>query len=216
MRSPEVSPSSLDAVIAPVICWQKRGTEKIWRLGKTSPPSWRCGRVVIAFCNSWQEQSCVSDTGAHAANGGSNPPISTIGVTSCLAAARSVSLRKWSFLCAVRKRRDEVIYILAGTGFVMMNGCDRRTGAGLKSSVVGLGAGVCGETPRRKSQIWTRRGGGCPWTRPPCRSVSVAPVPRQLCLHKICSVSVQRSAHQPSKLGVAVQIRYAAPCPPDG
>lgn len=36
MRSPEVSPSSLDVVIAPVICWQKRGTEKIWRLGKTS------------------------------------------------------------------------------------------------------------------------------------------------------------------------------------
>ena len=106
--------------------------------------------------------------------------------------------------------------LLAGTGFVKMNGCDRRTGAGLKSSVVGPGAGVCGETPRRKSQIWTRRGGGCPWTRPPCRSVSVAPAPRQLCPHKICSVSVQRSAHQPSKLGVAVQIRYAAPCPPDG
>lgn len=38
MRSPEVSPSSLDVVIAPVICWQKRGTEKIWRLGKTSTP----------------------------------------------------------------------------------------------------------------------------------------------------------------------------------
>ena len=48
MRSPEVSPSSLDVVIAPVICWQKRGAEKIWRLGKTSAPSWRCGRVVIA------------------------------------------------------------------------------------------------------------------------------------------------------------------------
>nr|DAL42473.1 MAG TPA_asm: hypothetical protein [Caudoviricetes sp.] len=52
-------------------------------------------------------------------------------MTSCLAAARSVSLRKWSFLCAVRKRQDEVIYVLAGTGFVKMNGCDRRTGAGL-------------------------------------------------------------------------------------
>lgn len=36
MRGPEVSPSSLDVVIAPVICWQKRGTEKIWQLGKTS------------------------------------------------------------------------------------------------------------------------------------------------------------------------------------
>ena len=39
-------------------------------------------------------------------------------------------------LCAVRKRQDEEIYVLAGTGFVKMNGCDRRTGAGLKSSVV--------------------------------------------------------------------------------
>lgn len=141
MRSPEVSPSSLDVVIAPVICWQKRGTEKIWQLGKTStpphadvaqsvehrarryvvgssptvcarssapakyklerasgdraqegsrnvylsgltassrhaavtagkdrhPPSWRCGRVVIAFCNSRQEQPWVSGTGAHGA-----------------------------------------------------------------------------------------------------------------------------------------------------
>ena len=67
---------------------------------------------------------------------GSSPTVCTIGVTSCLAAARSVSLRKWSFLCAVRKRQDEVIYVLAGTGFVKMNGCDRRTGAGLKSSVV--------------------------------------------------------------------------------
>ena len=54
-----------------------------------------------------------------------------------------------AFLCAVRKRQDEVIYVLAGTGFVKMNGCDRRTGAGLKSSVVGSGAGVCGENPRR-------------------------------------------------------------------
>lgn len=80
---------------------------------------------------------------------GSSPTVCTIGVTSCLAAARSVSLRKWSFLCAVRKRQDEVIYVLAGTGFVKMNGCDRRTGAGLKSSVVGSGAGVCGENPRR-------------------------------------------------------------------
>lgn len=80
---------------------------------------------------------------------GSSPTVCTIGVTSCLAAARSVSLRKWSFLCAVRKRQDEEIYVLAGTGFVKMNGCDRRTGAGLKSSVVGSGAGVCGENPRR-------------------------------------------------------------------
>lgn len=184
MRSPEVSPSSLDVVIAPVICWQKRGTEKIWQLGKTStplnadvaqsvehaafpalipgvgssptvctrssapakyklerasgdraqegsrnvylsgltassrhaavtagkdrfPPHGDVAESVIAFCNSRQEQPCVSDTGAHTAHGGSNPPISTIGVTSCLAAARSVSLRKWSFLCAVRKRQDE-------------------------------------------------------------------------------------------------------------
>lgn len=55
---------------------------------------------------------------------GSNPTVCTIGVTSCLAAARSVSLRKWSFLCAVRKRQDEGIYLLAGTGLVKMNGCD--------------------------------------------------------------------------------------------
>lgn len=139
MRSPEVSPSSLDVVIAPVICWQKRGTEKIWRLGKTSTPL----------------NADVAQSVEHAAFPalipvvGSNPTVCTIGVTSYLAAARSVSLRKWSFLCAVRKRQDEVIYVLAGTGFVKMNGCDRRTGAGLKSSVVGSGAGVCGENPRR-------------------------------------------------------------------
>lgn len=77
------------------------------------------------------------------------PTVRAIGVTSCLAAARSVSLRKWSFLCAVRKRQDEVIYVLAGTGFVKMNGCDRRTGAGLKSSVVGLGTTVFERNPRR-------------------------------------------------------------------
>lgn len=46
MRSPEVSPSSLDVVIAPVICWQKRGTEKIWRLGKTSTPP-QCRRSSV-------------------------------------------------------------------------------------------------------------------------------------------------------------------------
>lgn len=46
MRSPEVSPSSLDAVIAPVICWQKRGTEKIWRLGKTSTPPHQGGGIA--------------------------------------------------------------------------------------------------------------------------------------------------------------------------
>lgn len=77
------------------------------------------------------------------------PTVRAIGVTSCLAAARSVRLRKWSFLCAVRKRRDEVIYLLAGTGFVKMNGCDRRTGAGLKSSVAGLGTTVLERNPRR-------------------------------------------------------------------
>lgn len=92
-------------------------------------------------------QSAEHRAGRYAA--GSNPAVCTIGVTSCLAAARSVSLRKWSFLRAVRKRWDDVIYLLAGTGFVKMNGCDRRTGAGLKSSVVGLGDGVCGENPRR-------------------------------------------------------------------
>ena len=104
---------------------------------------------------------------------GSSPTVCTIGVTSCLAAARSVSLRKWSFLCAVRKRQDDGIYLLAGTGLVKMNGCDRRTGAGLQSSVVGSGAGVCGENPRRNRQIWTRRGSGCLRARPLCRSVAI-------------------------------------------
>lgn len=33
--------------------------------------------------------------------------------------------------------------------FVKMNGCDRRTGAGLKSSVVGLGTTVLERNPRR-------------------------------------------------------------------
>lgn len=80
---------------------------------------------------------------------GSSPTVCTIGVTSCLAAAWSVSLRKWSFLCAVRKRKDDGIYLLAGTGLVKMNGCDRRTGAGLKSSVVGLGTTVLERNPRR-------------------------------------------------------------------
>lgn len=136
MRSPEVSPSSLDVVIAPVICWQKRGTEKIWQLGKTSTP-----------LNADVAQSVEHRARRYVV--GSSPTVCTIGVTFCLAAARSVSLRKWSFLCAVRKRQDEEIYVLAGTGFVKMNGCDRRTGAGLKSSVVGSGAGVCGENPRR-------------------------------------------------------------------
>ena len=139
MRSPEVSPSSLDVVIAPVICWQKRGTEKIWRLGKTSTPL----NADVAQLDRAKQGKCrVSVVG-------SSPTVCTIGVTSCLAAARSVSLRKWSFLRAVRKRKDEVIYLLAGTGFVKMNGCDRRTGAGLKSSVVGLGTTVLERNPRR-------------------------------------------------------------------
>lgn len=107
-----------------------------WRLGKTSTP-----------LNADVAQSVEHRVRRYVV--GSSPTVCTIGVTSCLAAARSVSLRKWSFLCAVRKRQDEVIYVLAGTGFVKMNGCDRRTGAGLKSSVVGSGAGVCGENPRR-------------------------------------------------------------------
>ena len=54
-----------------------------------------------------------------------------------------------AFLCAVRKRQDEEIYVLADTGCVKINGCDRRTGAGLKSSVVGLGTTVLERNPRR-------------------------------------------------------------------
>ncbi len=110
-----------------------------WRLGKTSTPL----NADVAQLDRAEQGKCRVPVV------GSSPTVCTIGVTSCLAAARSVSLRKWSFLCAVRKRQDEVIYVLAGTGFVKMNGCDRRTGAGLKSSVVGSGAGVCGENPRR-------------------------------------------------------------------
>lgn len=37
---------------------------------------------------------------------------------------------------------------------------------------------------------------------------------RQLCPHKIRGVSVQRSAHRPSKPRVPVRVRYAAPDPP--
>lgn len=107
-----------------------------WQLGKTSTP-----------LNADVAQSVEHRARRYAV--GSSPTVCTIGVTSCLAAARSVSLRKWSFLCAVRKRQDEEIYVLAGTGFVKMNGCDRRTGAGLKSSVVGLGTTVLERNPRR-------------------------------------------------------------------
>ena len=39
-------------------------------------------------------------------------------------------------LCAVCKRQGENIYFLTGSGLNKMNGCDRHTGAGLKSSVV--------------------------------------------------------------------------------
>lgn len=104
MRSPEVSPSSLDVVIAPVICWQKRGTEKIWRLGKTSTPL----NADVAQLDRAEQGKCRVPVV------GSSPTVCTIGVTSCLAAARSVSLRKWSFLCAVRKRQDDGIYLFIG------------------------------------------------------------------------------------------------------
>lgn len=114
------------------------------------PPSFPDGR---GFGSARMEQYAdVAQSVEHRAGRyvvGSSPTVCTIGVTSCLAAARSVSLRKWSFLRAVRKRQDEVIYLLAGTGFVKMNGCDRRTGAGLKSSVVGLGTTALERTPRR-------------------------------------------------------------------
>ena len=114
------------------------------------PPSFPDGR---GFGSARREQYAdVAQSVEHRAGRyvvGSSPTVCTIGVTSCLAAARSVSLRKWSFLRAVRKRQDEVIYLLAGTGFVKMNGCDRRTGAGLKSSVVGLGTTALERTPRR-------------------------------------------------------------------
>ena len=107
------------------------------------------------------------------------PTVCTIGVTSCLAAARSVSLRKWSFLCAVRKRQDEGIYVLAGTGFVKMNGCDRRTGAGLKSSV---GYRHCDNLRECRGVQWMWRGGGNRMIRPLCkqfkRSAMSEPVKR--------------------------------------
>ena len=110
------------------------------------PPSFPDGR---GFGSARREQYAARAKQPTIRAGRSHLPCGTIGVTSCLAAARSVSLRKWSFLCAVRKRQDEVIYLLAGTGFVKMNGCDRRTGAGLKSSVVGLGTTALERTPRR-------------------------------------------------------------------
>ena len=111
---------------------------------------------------------------------GSRPAVCTIGVTFCLAAARSVSLRKWSFLCAVRKRQDEEIYILAGTGFVKMNGCDRRTGAGLKSSV---GYRHCCTLRECRGVQWMWCGGGNRMIRPLCKqfkqSAMPGPVKRQ-------------------------------------
>lgn len=105
---------------------------------------------------------------------GPNPTVCTIGVTSCLAAARSVSLRKWSFLCAVRKRQDEKIYVLAGTGFVKMNGCDRRTGAGLKSSV---GYRHCCTLRECRGVQWMWRGGGNRMIRPLCKQFKQSAMP---------------------------------------
>lgn len=110
---------------------------------------------------------------------GPSPTVCTIGVTSCLAAARSVSLRKWSFLCAVRKRQDEEIYVLAGTGFVKMNGCDRRTGAGLRSSV---GYRHCYTLSECRGVQWMWRGSGNRMIRPLCKqfkqSAMLEPVKR--------------------------------------
>ena len=102
------------------------------------------------------------------------PTVRAIGVTSCLAAARSVSLRKWSFLCAVRKRQDEKIYVLAGTGFVKMNGCDRRTGAGLKSSV---GYRHCYTLRECRGVQWMWRGGGNRMIRPLCKQFKQSAMP---------------------------------------
>nr|DAE57321.1 MAG TPA: hypothetical protein [Caudoviricetes sp.]DAP50362.1 MAG TPA: hypothetical protein [Caudoviricetes sp.] len=95
-------------------------------------------------------------------------------MTSCLAAARSVSLRKWSFLCAVRKRQDEEIYVLAGTGFVKMNGCDRRTGAGLKSSV---GYRHCCTLRECRGVQWMWCGGGNRMIRPLCKQFKQSAMP---------------------------------------
>ena len=43
---------------------------------------------------------------------------------------------KGACLCAVCKRQVEECILLTGSGLNKMNGCDRHTGAGLKSSVV--------------------------------------------------------------------------------
>lgn len=102
------------------------------------------------------------------------PTVRAIGVTSCLAAARSVSLRKWSFLCAARKRQDKEIYVLAGTGFVKMNGCDRRTGAGLKSSV---GYRHCYTLRECRGVQWMWRGGGNRMIRPLCKQFKQSAMP---------------------------------------
>ena len=124
--------------------------------GASAPPGrgQRTGNARRTHGKRMESEICRQKLGGNSSGqrfgfASSNLAVCTIGVTSCLAAARSVSLRKWSFLCAVRKRQEEGIYLLAGTGFVKMNGCDRRTGAGLKSSVVGLGTTVLERNPRR-------------------------------------------------------------------
>lgn len=77
-------------------------------------------------------------------------------------------------LCAVRKRQDEEIYVLAGTGFVKMNGCDRRTGAGLRSSV---GYRHCYTLRECRGVQWMWRGGGNRMIRPLCKQFKQSAMP---------------------------------------
>lgn len=145
MRSPEVSPSSLDVVIAPVICWQKRGTEKIWQLGKTSTPP----HADVAQSDRAEQGKCRVPAV------GSSPTVCT----------RSSAPAKYKLERASGDRAQE------GSRNVYLSGLT----ASSRHAAVTAGKD---RHPR--------------------------------------SVSVQRSAHRSSKPRVAVRIRYAAPCPPDG
>lgn len=100
------------------LCWGRRGNLPV-PIHFFSPLFYPSGRGFgSALTGQYADVAQSVEHRARRYVAGSNPAVCTIGVTSCLAAARSVSLRKWSFLCAVRKRQDEGIYVLAGTGFV--------------------------------------------------------------------------------------------------
>ena len=175
----------------------QRSREPIKKILRTMFGSGRAGHADVA--------QLVEHPDVNRSVAGSRPAVCAIGVTSCLAAARSVSLRKWSFLCAVRKRQDEEIYILAGTGFVKMNGCDRRTGAGLKSSV---GYRHCCTLRECRGVQWMWRGGGNRMIRPLCKQFKQSAMPGPV--KRITPIAVDVGAPQNRRLalmrGVMVEI----------